>query len=125
MTNEKSKTQKDKISSEFASRLIHFESQQKVRVVVLLNAKDTEKSNPKRQSRAERKAAIEAIRKSAKQALSDIDNILERFGGQRLSDDPDSLGSISIEITADGIKALAESEWVNAILEDQKISPIL
>ena len=125
MTDKKNTTQKDKISSEFASRLIHFESQQKIRIVVLLRGKDSKRSDSKRQSRAERKAAIEAIRKEAKQALSDIDSILEHFGGQRLSDSPDSLGSISIEATPDGIKALAESEWVNVILEDQKLSPIL
>ena len=107
-----------KISSEFAARLDSLEPQQKIRAIVLLNAKNTRRSNTQRQSRAERQAAIEAIRKSAEQALGDIDNTLERFNGKRLSENPDALASILVEATAAGINALAESEKVRAILED-------
>jgi hypothetical protein len=42
-------------------------------------------------------------------------------GGERLTDDVDVLGSITVETTAEGIKALAASEHVKAILEDQSI----
>ena len=65
-----------------------------------------------RQSRAERKAAIEAVRTSAEQALGDIDHTLQRFGGARLAARPDALGSIPIETTVAGIQALVGSERV-------------
>lgn len=114
-----------KISSEFAARLDGLAPQQMNRVIVLLNAQKTGKSTGHRQSRAERQAAIEVIRKSAEQALDYIDGVLERFGGKRLAESPDALGSIPVETTAAGINALAESEKVRAILEDQTIYPLL
>lgn len=75
----------------------------------------------RRQSRAERKAAIAAIRKSAEQALVEIDNILSRYEGECLSD-INAIGSIFVETTPAGIMALTISEYVKAILEDQPIS---
>lgn len=124
MTYRKNKSQKNKISSEFAARLNILEPKQKVRAIVLLRAQNAGKLTAQRQSRAERQAAIEAMRKSAKQALGDVDDILERFGGQRLAQIPDALGSIPVETTVAGINALAASEWVKAIIEDQAIHPI-
>ena len=121
----RNKSRNNKISPEFAVRLDSLGSQQKIRAIVLLSAKNNGRAIAQRQSSAERQAAIEAIRKSAEEALGDFDYILERFSGQRLAKRPDALGSISIETTAAGIHALAESEWVKAILEDQKIYPIL
>jgi len=123
MTHRKDKPQNNKISSEFAARLDGFGPKQKVRAIVLLRAKGGGKATRGRQSRTERRAAIEAMRKSAEQGLGDVDRILERFDGQRLTS-PDALGSIAVETTAAGIKALAASEWVKIIIEDQKIYPI-
>jgi len=125
MTHRKDDPDKNKISPEFAARLDRLGPQQKVRAIVLLHIQDTGNLSAQRQSRAERQAAVEAMRKSAEQALSDIDDLLERFGGQRLAESPDALGSIPIETTAVGINALAASEWVKAIIEDQTIYPIL
>ena len=115
------KPKKAKISPEFASRLNRLGRRDKVQAVVLLRTGDAAKPSRKRQSRAEREAAVEAIRSSAGQALVEVDDILERFDGQRSADSPDALGSIPIETTAAGIKALASSEWVKALLEDQPI----
>jgi hypothetical protein len=67
---------KSKISPEFISRLEHLEPHQKVRAIILVQAEGAEKLRGKRQSRAERQAYIEAMRKSAEQALGDIDKIL-------------------------------------------------
>jgi len=124
MIHRKDESQKNKVSHEFAARLNRLDPQQKVRAIILLRTKDTGKLTAWRQSRSERQAAIEAMRKSAEQALGDIDDILEHFDGQRLTS-PDALGSVCVEITADGINALAASEWVKVIIEDQKIYPIL
>ena len=75
----------------------------------------------RRQIPADRHANIELIRKSAETVLPNIDGILERFDGKRLAN-VDTLGCVPIETTVAGIKALAASDHVKAILEDQPIS---
>jgi hypothetical protein len=55
--------------------------------------------------------------------LKSIDAIIKHFNGNPLSERPDLLGSIPIEITAAGINALAESDAVKAVIEDQAIYP--
>jgi len=120
MTESKNKPQKNKISSEFSARLDCLDSQQKVRAIVLLHTNAA--GAPKwRQSRADRKAAISEIRKSAEEGLTEIDEILGHYDGKRLSG-VNALGSTLIETTAAGIIALAASEHVRAILEDQPVS---
>ena len=120
-TQGKNKPQKDKISDEFKARLDGVAPHQKVRAIVLLHTKRAKRKLGRRLSRVERKAAIAAIRKSAEGALVEIDEILGRHNGERLSD-VNALGSILIETTAAGIITLAASENVSAILEDQTIS---
>jgi hypothetical protein len=110
-----------KLSPEFAARLSQLEPQQIVRAIVLLRTDNSAKAGARRQSRTERQAAIEAMRGSAQEALSAVDDILDHFDGHRQAEKPDVLGSIPVETTAAGIKALAASEWVRAILEDQPI----
>src|SRR5262245_4365412 len=113
----------NKISAEFAARLARLEPQQKVRAIVLINIDTASGAVGRRQSHAERQAAIQAVRASAEQALGDIDTILERFDGERLASRPDALGSIPVTTTPAGVQALAASERVKAILEDQRIYP--
>ena len=121
MTLSNNKPQTDKISEEFRARLDRLDSGQKISAIVLLRTASTEGRSKRRLSRVERKAAIAAIRKSAEGALVEIDEILGRHGGERLSD-VNALGSILIETIAAGIITLAASENVSAILEDQTIS---
>ncbi|BAZ15674.1 hypothetical protein NIES4071_75460 [Calothrix sp. NIES-4071] len=111
-----------KISVDFANRLSNLQPQQKVRVIVFLHL-DNGKSCGARQSPAERKAAIESLRNSAKNAFEYILNIIKDFGGQPLTENPGALGQIPIEICAAGVNALAESDMVKAVLEDQIIEP--
>ncbi|WP_445633313.1 hypothetical protein NSTC745_04965 [Nostoc sp. DSM 114161] len=113
-----------KLSPEFAARLTSLEPQQKVRVIVLLQVQDAQTSLNKRQSRSERQAAIKAVRESAKQALENIVEIIQNFDGQPLTEHPDLFGSIPLEISVAGVNALAESEAVKAVMEDQSIYPI-
>jgi hypothetical protein len=114
------KRSKKKISSGFAARLDRLGPRQKVHAILFLHT-DVDDASSKRQRGDERETAIEATRESAEQALSEVDDILARFDGHRLADRPDVLGSIPIETTTAGLKALASSEWVTAILEDQEI----
>jgi hypothetical protein len=115
-------TESSKVSTAFRSRLASLKSQDKVRAIVLLQ---TEYSEPvETRARGNRKAIIDATRKSAGEALPDIDDVLGKFGGKRLDQGVSALGSILIEATPAGIKALAELEQVKAIFEDQPISSL-
>ena len=125
MTQNKHDSPKEKISAEFAARLDALGPQQQVRAILLLRGRDPQASPAQRPTAADRQASAELMRRSAEQALDSVDKILERFCGQRRASRPDVLGSIPIETTAAGIKALAESEWVKAVMEDQEIHPVL
>lgn len=120
MTRRKGSSEK-KISAEFAARLDRLGPREKVQAIVLLRTGEIDDSSGRRQSRAERAATVEAMRRSAEQALAKVDGILERYDGQRLAESPDALASVPVEVTAAGIKALASSKWVEAVLEDQGI----
>lgn len=114
----------NKISSEFAHRLSCLQPQQKVRVVVMLKFDNgVRNSVTRRQSPSERVAKVEGIRTGAKQALSYIRKIIQDFGGKQLAEDPGALGTIPVEISAAGVKALAQSDAVKAVMEDQQIYP--
>ncbi len=115
------KSEKPKISSGFAARLKRLGPRDKVYAIVLLRTGDAAAPSGRRQSRAEREAAVEAMRTSAGKALNELDDILKRFDGQRFADAPDALGSIPVETTVAGIETLASSDWVKAIVEDQPI----
>ncbi len=95
----------------------------KVRAIVLLQIENPEPKREQRLSRAERQAAILAVRRSAEASLDNINETIDRFDGKLLADRPDALGSIPIEITVAGINALARSDAVKAIIEDQPIYP--
>ena len=112
-----------KISPEFSARLARLRPKEKLRAAVLLNgAESNGKSVAARPTREERQAAIGKMRSSAGAALGDIDEILRRFNGRRLSAQPSALGTVAVETTAAGIAALTESDHVKAILEDQPIA---
>jgi len=113
---------KAKISPEFKVRLLRLGPQQKVRAIVMLHTKDAGEASAGRQSPAERQVAIEAMHKSAELALIEIDGILERYDGKRLAPSVNALGSVPVEATATGIIALAASDHVKVILEDQPLS---
>lgn len=116
--------QNSKISREFQARLDHLKPEQKVRAIVMLRTKKAQPVRSNDRSVSNRQAIIDLVRRTAEAALSDIDSILERFNGKRLEGGVSALATISVEATADGIKALAQSEHVKAILEDQAISSL-
>lgn len=123
MTHGKGQTE-EKISPQFAARLDQLGPEEQLRVIVLVHTAGADVARARRQNRAERQAAIKAMRQSTEQALEEIDAILERFDGRRLAGKTDALGSIAVETTAPGIEALAAATSVKAILEDQEIRPV-
>jgi hypothetical protein len=114
-----------KISREFRVRLDRLKPRDKVRAVVMLRAEAGGAARSRRLSPAERQAAGNLTLQSAEAALPAIDQILGRFDGHRLAEHPNALGAIQVETTADGLIALADSECVKAIMEDQPILPII
>ncbi len=111
----------EKISPGFAARLDTLAPQEKVRAVLMLRTGPGRESS-RRQSRGERRSTVAAVRSAADSALGEIDEILRRFDGRRLVEHASALGSVPVEATRAGIRALTESRHVKTILEDQKIS---
>jgi hypothetical protein len=108
-----------KISRELAARLGRLHPEQPVRAIVML---DTGAAAPAGRSRGRREAAVAAVRHAADAALPDLDEILQHFDGRRLAAQADALGCVLVEATPKAIAALADSEHVKAIFEDQPIS---
>ena len=121
MRYQSGKPNRQKISPNFASRLKSFEPERKVRVVLVIKTRSGLQTNPKRQDSVTRKATVSSNQKFTQPVLKDIDIILERFGGERLTKQANALGSILVETTPAGVLALAESNKVKAIREDQKM----
>jgi hypothetical protein len=117
------KTQRDKISAEFAARLAQGPADRPCRSIVLLQM-STGSARPKRPAKGERKAAVKAVKAAAQSALKVVDEVLQGIGGRRLSAAPDALGSIRVEVTPEGIYRLAHLKEVKAVLEDQGLSPL-
>ena len=113
-----------KISQEFATRLEHRKSNELLRAVVMLETATPTRGRGRRALRTQRKKLTEAMQHSVDAAAGDIAEILKKFGGRRLEHQLDTLGSLAVETTPAGIKALSECPRVRAILEDQSISLI-
>lgn len=109
------------ISREFVARLDKLGAKQKVRAVVMLQINESGASGSTQPTRQQRAEMMAQIRQRSAEALPHIDAILERYDGERLSETVNALGSVVIETTAAGIKALAASEHVKTILEDQSL----
>lgn len=117
--------QGNKISPEFEARLSGLPSKKKIRAVVLIENQGRDGKDSQPVSRAAmRRRALSAAKRSAKDALPQLDNILLKHDGRKLAPSVDALGSIAVETTPAGIRALAKSIHVKAILEDQAITLI-
>ena len=111
-----------KISPELDKRLAALSPEGKLQVLLLFATTGDEGRTGARHTPAERRKVIRRLRTEADQALPEIDRVLARFGGRRLANHVNALGSLPVEATPAGIRALAASARVEAILEDQPIS---
>jgi len=109
---------KDKLSPEFAARLQHLDKSAEVEAIVVPNVQ--RRDGTKRQSAAERNAAIENISRGVAPIMTEIDLVLHEFGGRRRNST--AIGTITVATTADGIRALARLPSVQAVLENQPIT---
>jgi hypothetical protein len=124
MARQSTKPPKPKISPEFARRLAGLAPDAMARAIVLLDTGPAPAAPPGRPSKAARKAIAEAIRTAVAPALAEVDRLLGRSGGRRLAPGPDLFGSVPVEAPVSALLALAGSEHVRALLEDQPLSRI-
>jgi hypothetical protein len=122
MPRRSSESPKPKISPEFARRLARLAPDEMTRAIVLLDTGFAPAATPGRPSKAARRAIAEAIQTAASEALAEVDRLLERSSGRRLTPGPDLFGAVPVEAPASALLELAESEYVRALLEDQSLS---
>lgn len=121
-----------KISDGFAHRLAMLPPNQRVRAVVLpapymvTGVTDNRDSgrNGARVHGDERQAMVREARLRGEGACAELDAVLAKTGGERLSGGSNALGFIVVETTAAGISAIADLDWVGVVLEDQAIRPV-
>jgi len=111
-----------KISTEFARRLKALGPADRVQAVLLLEVPGSGRRAGTRTSVAERAKVLGAIDAAGERAVPEIDRILKDHGGRRLAERANALGSLPVETTPSGLRALAASGQVRAIIEDQLIS---
>ena len=117
-------TSNEKIGSRFAETLGRLRPGQMVRAIILLRPSNSPEVVARRGSAHQRRLDVEAARRASEPGLREIDKILERHKGTRLATHADVVGSVPVETTPAGISALASSEHVKAILEDQPVSSL-
>jgi hypothetical protein len=121
MPQEPDAFQSMKISKEFVRRLARLAPYQKVRAIVMLRTDGRGRAIARRGLPGEREATLRAMRQQVESALPEIDHLLDRFGGERLSSGVDALGAVAVETTAAGIRGLTSLRSVRAVLEDQDV----
>ena len=110
------------ISREFARPPRRYRRDQPVRVAVVFAIAATRGAGKRAGPRRARSEIARQTRLAANAGLAEIDRVLQEFGGTRLAESADALGSIAVETTAAGVVALATISGVKAILEDQPIT---
>ncbi|NJN84255.1 MAG: hypothetical protein HC802_19565 [Caldilineaceae bacterium] len=113
MTNATEPNSQAKISAAFAERLEHLAGNEVVQAIVLPVAQ--------RSQAGSRRAEIEAVRREGEEHFYEIDDLLQSWGGQRLTHNPNTLGYIAVETTRPGVYAIANLNWVSAVVENQPI----
>jgi hypothetical protein len=108
-----------KLSDSFASRLDKAQPDSRVRVILLLGRPTKGKKRA-----ADRDEQIQRVKESATAALGEVDGILMAHQGRRLESEPSTLGCVTVEATPGGIRALAQSDQVRAILKDQAVRSV-
>ncbi|KJV06822.1 hypothetical protein [Methylocucumis oryzae] len=113
-----------KISAEFERRLAGHEPGSTVQAMLLIGTPFEQTFSSPLGRAAKRKDVQQAISAASVTVLPEIDRVLARFGGRRLADSVDALGALPVETTPEGIRALANAEGVQAIMENQAVSPL-
>ena len=113
----------DKISNEFSAKLSQLSENEEINAIVVIKIEISSGTIPRRKLRSKRKDMIMDVKNSGQMALCEIDKILKKFCGKRVSN-VNSLGCITVKTTEAGILSLAGSSCVKSIIEDQQVSVI-
>ncbi len=111
-----------KISPEFDRRLRTLGPADRVQALLLLKVPGAPRRPGARTSTAERARIAGTIALAGERAVPEIDRILKDHGGRRLAEHASVLRSLPVETTPAGLRALAASGRVRAIIEDQPIA---
>ena len=109
-----------KFGQEFRGRLAGMEQGATARAILLLRVPERG-SLTRRGNAQDRQEALRFVQEAAEASIAGIDAVLRRFGGSRLSEQPTAAGSLAVETTPEGLRALAELDAVRAVLEDQPL----
>ncbi|MGF1494568.1 MAG: hypothetical protein ACFBSC_19400 [Microcoleaceae cyanobacterium] len=101
-----------KISTVFANRLASLDPQQQIQVLVFLKIEQ----NSSGQSRS-----TEAVIQQAEASLSQIRGVISQYNGQLLAEQPSALATMPVQISVEGVYALAQKDAVKSIVENQAL----
>jgi hypothetical protein len=113
-----------KISPEFDRRLAALDPSDRVQALVLLKVPRRGGRAGVRTTTADRARLLGAIDAAGARVVPEIDRILQDHGGRRLAERANALGSLPVETTPSGLRALAASTQVRAIIENQPMSMV-
>jgi len=112
-----------KLSYQFEYRLDQYDPDTVVRAIVVLHRNRVAVPASRSLNRGERMAKLKNRKQTMSLAFSQVKKTVTALNGRVLRK-PDALGNVYVELMPSAIKSLANSEWVDAIMEDQKIDPI-
>jgi hypothetical protein len=110
-----------KISDQYRERLRKLGPGELSRALVILSLATPEE--PGRRTTADQRRQLLSQRRGDTTALHEIDAVIERHGGRRLSASLSGIGTVVVECTAGSLHALAELDRVKTIVEDQPLLP--
>jgi hypothetical protein len=110
------------IAETLRSKLRHARPNERLRVLVVLDLREFPDFETRNRRGAQRKRIIAEAKSAADSALPDIASVLRKYGGTRLRESSDALGTIPVETTPAGVRALADMSAVQSILEDQPLT---
>lgn len=105
------------ISERLIARVSEAARDQAFRVLLVLAGMPV--SNDR--SRATRQETIRLSKARGKALMPLIDELLATHGGKLLDSEPSALGTLSVETTADGVRALTKLPQIHSIIEDQNL----
>lgn len=104
-----------------ANRFAKNKPGQTVAVLVALNLEVPDVSSRDRNLMTRRSRVVRCLAKASRPALTEIDRILDQYGGRRLAK-VSALGTVPVQVKPAGVSALAKSKFVKAVLHDQPVT---
>ncbi len=111
------------IDPDLDRRLRFSRPDEQLQVVVLVAAPDGVAPVEPAARRKLRGEIAAQLKEAAANLMPAIDAITRVHGGARLSESPTALGTLAVETTPAGVRALAELPTIAAVLANQELEP--